>query len=101
MASMYVNFLSDDCIFIAIPSMTGFRTINAVIQHIAGMDNRYPEKRGTSEQSRLKIINMSFMIVLMPFVLFKNSAIVTPENITIHSTEKTTPRPDVMCTMID
>ena len=101
MASMYVNFLSDDFTFRAIPSTTGFRTINAVIQHIAGMESRYPEKRGTSEQSRLKIIKMSFMIVLMPFVLFKNSAVVTPENITIHNTEKMTPRPDVMCMMIE
>jgi hypothetical protein len=98
---MYVNFLSDDFTFRAIPPITGFRTINAVIQHIVGMANRYPEKRGTYEQSRLKIIKMSFMIVLMPFVLFKNSAMVTPENMTIHSTEKMPPRPDVMCTMIE
>jgi len=98
---MYVNFLSDNFTFREIPSTTGFRTINAVIQHIVGMDSKYPEKRGTIEQSRLKIIKMSFMIVLMPFVLFKNSAMVTPENMTMHSTEKMPPRPDVMCTMIE
>ena len=44
---------------------------------------------------------MSFMIVSMPFVLFKNSAMATPENITMQSMEKIFPRPDVICAMIE
>ncbi len=44
---------------------------------------------------------MSFMIVSMLFILFENSAMVTPENITMHNTEKMLPRPDVICRMID
>jgi len=80
--------------------MTGFKTTNAVIQHIMGIDSKYPDKIGIKDCFFLKVLNISFTIVSIFFVIFKNSAIVTPEKITIHSTEKMLPRPDVIYTMI-
>ena len=71
------------------------------MQHIMGTDSKYPVKRGIKEYFLLTILKISFIIVSIPFVIFKNSAIVTPENITIHSTEKMLPRPDVICAMIE
>ena len=39
-ASIYRNFFSDAFTFSARPSMTGFKTTYAVMQHIMGIDNK-------------------------------------------------------------
>ena len=49
MESMYRNFFSDVFTFSARPLMTGFKTTYAVMQHMMGIDSKYPEKIGIKE----------------------------------------------------